>query len=108
MKMKDVVIGETYMVKVSGNVVPVRILRERAERFCGTRGYAHGGWDAINTVTNRAVHVRTAARLRRAVREDRVSEVRRKISEGNYFTPEKIDRALDRALDEVLAGGANA
>ena len=36
------------------------------------------------------------------VRLDKVMDVRRKIAEGGYFTPEKIDRALDRALDEVL------
>ena len=36
------------------------------------------------------------------IRMDKVMDIRRRISEGGYFTPERIDRALDRALDEVL------
>ena len=53
MKKKDVQIGKAYRAKVSGKVVPVRILRE-----C-----PYGGWDAVNTATGRDVRIRTAARL---------------------------------------------
>lgn len=54
MKKSEVRIGETYTVKVSGQLVPVRITGE-----C-----PHGGWTGINTQTNREVRIRTAARLR--------------------------------------------
>jgi hypothetical protein len=54
MKKKDVVVGKTYRVKVSGIVVPVRLWGESL----------HGGWDGTNMVTGRAVRVKTAGRLR--------------------------------------------
>ncbi|MDR1534934.1 MAG: flagellar biosynthesis anti-sigma factor FlgM [Planctomycetota bacterium] len=40
----------------------------------------------------------------KGVRLDRVMEIRSKIAAGDYFTPDKLDFALDRALDEVLSG----
>ncbi len=58
MKKADVEIGGRYVAKVSGNMVAVRIDRESP----------HGGWDATNLTTGRAVRIRTAARLRRPVR----------------------------------------
>ena len=35
------------------------------------------------------------------IRIDRVAEIRRQISEGSYETPEKLDAALDRLLDQL-------
>jgi len=54
MKKKDVVVGRTYMAKVSGQVVPVHLIAESP----------YGGWNGVNEATGRAVHVRSAARLR--------------------------------------------
>lgn len=54
MKKREVEVGKTYWAKVSGAVVPVRL---RAES-------PYGGWDGVNTVTGRAVRVKTAGRLR--------------------------------------------
>ncbi len=34
------------------------------------------------------------------IRIDRVAELRRQIASGNYDTPEKLDMALDRMLDQ--------
>jgi negative regulator of flagellin synthesis FlgM len=34
------------------------------------------------------------------IRIDRVAELRRQIASGNYDTPEKLDLALDRMLDQ--------
>lgn len=56
MKKNQVRIGETYTVKVSGQLAPVRVK--------GTSPY--GGWIGVNTKTNREVRIRTAARLRGA------------------------------------------
>jgi hypothetical protein len=53
-KKSEVKIGKTYIVKVSGQLAPVRIT--------GTSPF--GGWTAVNTKTNREVRIRTAARLR--------------------------------------------
>ncbi len=34
------------------------------------------------------------------IRIDRVAEIRRQIADGSYETPEKMDAALDRMLDQ--------
>jgi len=54
MKRKDVQVGRTYLVKVSGRLVPVRLDAE----------HPRGGWTGTNKETRRQVRVRTAARLR--------------------------------------------
>jgi len=54
MRKAEVEIGGLYLVKVSGNLVRVRITGESP----------YGGWGGVNTRTNREVRVRTAARLR--------------------------------------------
>ena len=55
MKKRDIKIGQTYLAKVSGKLVSVRITSESP----------HGGWNAVNTTTGREVRIRSAARLRR-------------------------------------------
>lgn len=57
MKKNDVELGATYVAKVSGKQVRVRIDREGA----------YGGWEAVNVETGRKIHVKSAQRLRRAV-----------------------------------------
>lgn len=58
MTKEQVVIGGVYLAKVSGKLTPVRL----------TEVSAYGGWNAINTMTRRAVRIRTAAKLRGKVR----------------------------------------
>jgi len=50
MMMNQVKVGGTYLAKVSGQVVPVRI---RAES-------PYGGWIGVNAVTRREVRIRSA------------------------------------------------
>ncbi len=54
MKKNEVKVGQTYRCKVSGSLADVRITGENP----------HGGWDAINVLTNRKVRVKSAQRLR--------------------------------------------
>jgi hypothetical protein len=54
MKKNDVKVGETYRVKVSGNVADVRI----------TGVNPHGGWDGLNVTTKRKVRIKSPQRLR--------------------------------------------
>ena len=54
MKKAEVKVGETYAVKVSGNVVPVVI----------DEVHPNGGWVGTNQETNRQVRVKSAQRLR--------------------------------------------
>lgn len=57
MKKADVKVGRCYRAKVSGKLATIKITGESR----------YGGWDAINTETNRAVHIKSAQRLRRPV-----------------------------------------
>jgi hypothetical protein len=57
MKKNEVQIGAKYIVKVSGNLVPVKITSESQ----------YGGWYGKNTVTGREVRIKTAGKLRRPV-----------------------------------------
>lgn len=36
------------------------------------------------------------------LRLDRIMEIRKQLKDGTYLTDEKLDTALDRALDDVL------
>lgn len=54
MKSKDVRIGETYVVRVSGELTQVRITGENP----------YGGWDGVNKETGRSVRIRSPQRLR--------------------------------------------
>lgn len=52
------------------------------------------------------VQISDAARLAEAhgdadIRYDRVAEIRAQIASGTYETPEKLDAALERMLDEI-------
>ena len=58
MKKADVKVGGRYSAKVSGKVVVVRIDAENP----------HGGWDATNEATGKKVRIKSAQRLRGAVR----------------------------------------
>ena len=58
MRKAEVKVGGTYLAKVSGAVVPVRIQST----------HPRNGWVGVNTVTRREVRIKTAARLRREVK----------------------------------------
>ncbi len=55
MKKTNVQVGATYIVKVSGHLVPVKLE--------GVSPY--GGWVGRSMVTGREIRIRTAAKLRR-------------------------------------------
>jgi hypothetical protein len=61
MKKHEVKVGGTYTAKVSGKVVPVRIDGQNPR----------GGWDATNTATGKKVRIKSAQRLRGAVRKSK-------------------------------------
>ena len=58
MKKHEVKVGGTYTVKVSGQVVPVKITQEK------WAGDKHVGWVGVNTKTDRPVRIKSAQRLR--------------------------------------------
>jgi hypothetical protein len=55
MHKRDIVIGRTYIAKVSGKLTRVTIIGESP----------YGGWNAVNTATKRDVRIRGCQRLRR-------------------------------------------
>ncbi|MCC7408095.1 MAG: hypothetical protein IT442_08485 [Phycisphaeraceae bacterium] len=57
MKKDEVKIGGTYLAKVTDKVVPVRIDGENP----------HGGWNATNMATHKAIRIKSAQRLRKRV-----------------------------------------
>jgi hypothetical protein len=59
MLKKDVQLGETYLVKVSGKLAHVKLISESP----------YGGWVGKNAKTNREVRVRSAQRLRSKVED---------------------------------------
>jgi hypothetical protein len=56
-KSEQIKIGNVYAAKVTDKVVPVRIEAE----------HPSGGWHAVNTTTNRKVHIKSAAKLRKQI-----------------------------------------
>ena len=55
MKKDDVQINGTYLVKVAGNLVPVKITRE----------HANGGWEGTSVKTGKTIRVKSPQRLRK-------------------------------------------
>jgi len=66
MKKSEVKIGGVYAAKVSGKVVSVRITGENHR----------GGWDATNLVTKKNIRVKSAQRLRAAVKAAKTRDER--------------------------------
>ena len=100
MKKSEIEIGGTYVAKVSGRLTTVRIVNESQ----------HGGWNAINTATKHAVRIRSAARLRRKVDQDRLAAIRSLRQGGASFEDARtqVDReeqAIRDAAQDLRARG---
>ena len=90
MKKKDVEIGKTYLAKVSGKVVPVRITGESR----------YGGWDAVNTKTKRSVRIKTAARLRVFYQDFKIKDKR--LCVGDRVELNYNDRAKGKIASRTI------
>jgi hypothetical protein len=112
-KKQDVRTGATYLAKVSGQVVPVKVVQEK------WRGDQHTGWVGTNTDTGRSVYIKSAQRLRAAVTEPTVAPAPERVVQPSAQTAPpnymrfccSLDRILkaaqksgDRALAEQIAG----
>jgi hypothetical protein len=60
-RSSDVVVGQVYLARVSGRVVPVRIERPVLVGVSKVRT----GWEATNLATGRRILIRSAQRLRK-------------------------------------------
>jgi len=57
MKKTDVQIGASYLVKVAGNLVPVKITRE----------HDNGGWEGASVKTGKTIRIKSLQRLRKCL-----------------------------------------
>ena len=57
MKKNDVQVGETYLVKVAGNLVPVKITCE----------HDNGGWEGTSVKTGKTIRIKSPQRLRKCL-----------------------------------------
>lgn len=64
MKSKDAILGNVYIVKVSNNLVPVRLEQPSI----------YGGWVGRNMKTGREVRIKTAAKLRCDITNEFISK----------------------------------
>lgn len=55
MKKNEVRMGQTYLVKVAGNLVPVKITRE----------HENGGWEGTSVKTGKTIRIKSPQRLRK-------------------------------------------
>lgn len=76
MKKADVIIGEVYIVKVSGKIAEVEILAESP----------YGGYVGRNLKTKREIRVKTAARLRYRVKNTGIAPKRSEESRERFDT----------------------
>jgi hypothetical protein len=91
MKKNEVKVGGEYIAKVSGRLAQVRIDRENP----------HGGWDATNLATKKAVRIKSAQRLR--------AEAGRKAAGATHVAAgakQAAEVAKDAKATPVAAGGA--
>jgi len=90
MKKSEVKVGQTYRVKVSGKITDVRI----------TAVNHNGGWDGVNTATNRPVRIKSAQRLRNAAQ--RPAKRKKIVSLAQYEAEAEREQAsAERAAGQV-------
>jgi hypothetical protein len=70
MKKADVQTGATYLVKVAGNLVPVKITRE----------HDNGGWEGRSVKTGKTIRIKTAQRLRKPLDDTAPVAARAKVA----------------------------
>jgi len=91
MKRKDIKIGKHYTVKVGDKLTVVRIDSVNV----------HGGWDATNVATMRRIHLKTARRLRVAVRPATHPLLGRRIG-GLHWEPEITNTFLAKRYRDII------
>ena len=69
----------------------------RGTRFTSVRPAVERGRDSVE-LSSDVMHVKGIE----GIRPDKVMEVRRAIQSGTYLTEEKLDIALDRAIEDAL------
>ncbi len=92
MKKADISIGSTYLAKVSGRVVPVKI----------NSVSDYGGWYATNTITGKEIRIKSAQRLRKQVvsRSEPLNKDRVHLPERSPASI-RLEKSLGELADEA-------
>jgi len=96
MKKANVKVGGTYLAKVTGKLVDVKITGESQ----------YGGWDAVNNQTGKKVRIKTAQRLRpMPTRKPKMNDkqLAAVLAEKGYEAMSQTDRAVLRKKLGVTA-----
>jgi len=90
MKKNDVKLGGEYIAKVSGKLVHVRLTRENP----------HGGWDAVNLATKKAVRIKSAQRLRAPAGVTKAKVAVANVA-GSALAKDKLSDGVKKDLAEI-------
>jgi hypothetical protein len=93
MKKNEIKIGQSYKVKVSGNIAEVRITGENP----------HGGWDGVNVATNRAVRIKSVQRIRSLVSRPAKRRVAKTLDEAEAANGTPAKKVMTKAEYEAQA-----
>jgi hypothetical protein len=85
MKKADVHLGATYLVKVGGNLVPVKIDRE----------HENGGWEGTSAKTGKAIRIKSPQRLRKRLADPEHLKAVHKADQENARLDEERTKAKD-------------
>lgn len=69
-KKSEVMVGAIYIAKISGQLTYVKLTAE----YRDWRG-DHRGWDGVNLITGRDIHIRGASKLRKRIPDERTAQV---------------------------------
>ena len=94
MKKNQVKVGGMYTAKVSDKLVTVRI----------DSTHSAGGWHATNTATGKRIRVRSAQRLRGAVKGAAKVDAKKVKATGGGAKPKRVS-ALDAAAQILKSAG---
>jgi len=89
MKKNDVQINATYLVKVAGNLVPVKITSE----------HPSGGWEGTSAKTGKTIRIKSAQRLRKRLDDAATDATKTQdATKDAKAEPDILDLIIDREL----------
>jgi len=98
MKKANVQIGATYLVKVAGNLVPVKIDRE----------HDNGGWLGVSVKTGKTIRIKSPQRLRKRLADPEYMKAVHKSDQENARLAEQRAKSTDgqTASERAMAQSA--
>jgi len=81
MKKTDVQIGATYLVKVAGNLVPVKIMSE----------HDNGGWEGASIKTGKTIRIKSPQRLRKRLADAATGATKAEVATQDAISNEQRD-----------------